>query len=102
MKVIKEMSGLIDEEIDDAEKYAHLAMVYKEEMPDIAELFFSLSLEEIKHMNMLHNAVVQVINKHKDDDDPRTEGMKLAHEFIHEQEIKKENKVRVLQAMFRE
>lgn len=102
MIIIKKLSDLIDEELNDAEKYAKLALEYKEEMPKIADLFFNLSLEELRHMSNLHNAVVEVINQYKDDPDPRTEGMKIAYDAIHEHEIAKEKGVRILQAMYRE
>jgi hypothetical protein len=63
---------------------------------------FSLSGEELKHMALLHNHVEKFIAQHKDDTDPRTEGMKLAHELLHEQAIEKEKSVKILQMMFRE
>lgn len=102
MKIIGELSDLIGDELCDAEKYAELALKFRESMPDAADLFYLISLEESKHMNLLHNYVVKLINQLKDNTEPLTEGMRLAYEHIHEQEIKKEQKVRALQAMFKE
>lgn len=101
MRVIKKLTELIDEELCDAEKYAKLALQYKEEYPDVAEMFNSLSGEELKHMGILHNAVTRLISQVKTND-TRTEGMKMAHEILHERAIEKEKSVRMLQAMFRE
>ena len=102
MRIIKKLTCLIDEELGDAEKYAKLALEYKDDHPTIAELFNSLSSEELKHMSYLHDAVVKLIAEHENDPDPRTEGMKLAHQLLHERAIEKEKEVRILRSMFRE
>ena len=102
MRIVKKLTELINEELCDAEKYAKLALEKKEQYPETAELFYSLSLEELKHMNALHNAVVKLIEPHIGDNDPRTQGMKIAHEILHEQAIEKEKEVKILQDMYRE
>ena len=102
MRIIKKLTQLIDEELCDAEKYAKLALENKETYPEEANMFYSLSLEELRHMNVLHDSVTRLIALHKDDPDPRTEGMKLAHEILHEHAIEKEKAVRMLQTMYRE
>ena len=102
MKIIGELSDLIDDELCDAEKYAKLALKFKESMPDVADLFYLISLEESKHMNLLHGYVVKLVNELRDNTEPLAEGMRLAYEHIHEHEIKKEQGVRSLQAMFKE
>ena len=102
MKIIKKLTCLIDEELHDAEKYANLALRYKDEDPEISALFYSLSIEETKHMNMLHDAVTKIIKGIKKEDDPRTEGMKIAYDLLHEKAIEKEKEVAILQSMYRE
>jgi len=101
MRIIKKLSELICEELGDSEKYAKLALELKDSMPDIAEMFYALSIDEMKHMGMLHNSVTRVISEHEEDPDPRTEGMKAAYEIIHEREIEWEKSVKILQSMYR-
>ena len=63
MKIIKTLSDKIHEEICDAKAYAKLAIEYKDERPDLARSFYNLSLQEMDHMNVLHNAVTDIINR---------------------------------------
>ena len=102
MKIIKKLSCFIDEEIGDAEKYARLALEYKDEDPALAQTFYTLSIDEMKHMTMLHESVVKLISQVQEEDDPRIEGMRMAYEVLHEKAIDDATKVRVMQNMFRE
>ena len=65
MKIIKEMCDYIDEELHDAEKYIKRGLEVKEEYPEVAELMNMLSGEEMRHMQMLHNQVVKLIDNYR-------------------------------------
>lgn len=104
MKIIKKLCDLIDEEIHDGKKYAKLALAHKDDDVALAEMFYNLSLEEMKHMNTLHNAVVKVINnvKAEQKDNPKIEGMQTIYDLLHERSINKAKEVQILQSMYRE
>ena len=102
MQIIKKLSRMIGEELEDAEKYAKCALEKRNEYPAIAEMFYSLSLEEMKHMQQLHNAVVKLIDEAKANGKTIPVGMQEMYELIHGQEIEHAAEIRMLQTMFRE
>ena len=102
MQIIKKLSKMIGEELDDAEKYARCALNHKDEDTSLAELFYSLSLEEMKHMEMLHKAVVKLIEEVRQSGRQIPEGMQETYDYIHEMNIEHAKEIRMLQTMFRE
>ena len=61
MKIIKCLSEKIEDELKDASEYVELAMKWRSEAPDVAELFYELSAEEMGHMEKLHEAAQEQI-----------------------------------------
>lgn len=97
MKLIKELVELIDEEVDGAEHYAKMSLIYKEDNPNLAKTVFDISNQEMSHVDMLHAEVVKLIEEHR-----RTHGeppapMMAVYNYMHEKHIEKANKVRLLQ-----
>lgn len=101
MKEIKLLMEHIEDELDDAHTYAELAVEYKHDDPELADLFYRLSGEEMNHMNALHKAVVSNIEDYrKKKGDPPAEMMAI-YNYLHQREIEKAEKVGVLQNIYK-
>lgn len=89
MKIIEKLCEMIDEEINDAMKYAKCASAYKDENPVLADTFIRLSEEEMKHMMTLHNQVIIIIDEYRRKNGEPPEAMKTVYDILHKRHIDK-------------
>ena len=102
MKIIKKLSDYIHEEIHDAGKYAESALIYKEDYPDVAAAMYLLSMEEIHHMQILHNLVTQIISDYRKEKGEPPADMLAIYNYVHEKLICEEKEVKIMQQMYKE
>ena len=101
MRLISELSDMIEEELNDAEKYIRCALDKKEDYPSLAATFHKLSLEEMTHVALLHDQVAALIaNYRKEHGDP-PEKMLGVYEYLHKKHIEHANEIKVLQGLFK-
>ena len=100
MEMIKQLSEKIDDELLDAEKYIKCAYKVDEQYPQVADVYYKLSLEEMNHVTMLHEAVVRIINDYKQKNDIPP-GMQTLYEYLHERQIKWAAKIKSKQEQFK-
>lgn len=100
MEIIKRISEKIDEELHDAEKYIKCAYKVEEEFPQLADTYYHLSLEEMKHVTMLHDSVVAIINDYKKDHEV-PEGMQVLYDYLHNRQIKWAAKIKAKQDQYK-
>lgn len=101
MKIIKELSEMIEEELEGAEEYAKNAVFYKTDNPMLAKTFYDISIEEMRHVDMLHNEVVSIIEKHKREHGEPPAPMLAVYEFLHKRNIEWAAEIRSYQNEFR-
>lgn len=102
MKLIKMLEEHIGEEIHDTKEYAKMAVEYKDEYPDLAELFYKLSAEEKRHADMLHDMAVNEIEKYRKMRGEPPAEMQAVYNYIHNQHMKKAEKAERYRAMYKE
>jgi len=101
MKIIKCLSEKIEEELEDASAYMDLAMRWKQEEPEVANLFYELSVEEMGHMEKLHKAVTEMIAKYRAANGEPPKEMMVLYDYLHEKHIRTATQIKIRQGMFR-
>jgi rubrerythrin len=101
MERLKLLFSLIDDELADSMKYGERAMHYKDTDPAMAELFYSLSLEEMKHKGMLHNQLVKEMNECIDNYPDKEESIKAVYDVLNEREVEWENSIKMYHSSYR-
>jgi len=100
MEIIRRISEKIDEELHDAEKYIKCAFKVREEYPQLANTYYQLSLEEMKHVTMLHDSVVKIINDYKRENEV-PEAMQILYDYLHDRQIKQAAKIKAKQEQYK-
>ena len=102
MKIIKCLSEKIEEELHDADEYVQLAMKWKKEQPEAAEVFYQLSTEEMGHVDKLHAVVTKLISEYRDRNGEPPAGMMMLYDYLHEKQVATAMAIKVRQKMYQE
>ena len=102
MKIIKKLSDMISEELKDAEKYVKCALNHKDTEKSLADTFYTLSNEEMRHVNMLHTEVVKIIEQYRREHGNPPESMQAVYDYLHEKQIEHAAEIKAMQAMYKE
>lgn len=102
MKIIKELSEMIEEELEGAEEYAKMAVMHRGDNPSLAKAFYDMSMDEMHHVSLLHDEVSKLIETHKREHGEPPAAMKAVYDYLHERQIEEANEVRMYQAEYRE
>jgi len=101
MKIIQKLSDMVDDELRDASRYANCAMKYKEENRGLADVFYTLSTEEMRHMDMLHGEVVKIIETYRREKGEPPPEMLAVYNYLHDKQIAKAGEVKAMQALYK-
>lgn len=96
MKKIEKLEKQIHEEYGDAEKYITCALLNKGMDENLADLYYDLATEEVKHANRLHDAVVKIIDEYKRSKGEPPKEMMTVYNILHERDIEYATKVKMM------
>ena len=101
MKDIQMLSDMIEEEIEDAGKYAKCALEYKETNSAMADTFFKLANEEIGHADSLHKQVMMLVSEYKKTVGEPPADMLAIYKYLHGKHIDKLSEVKVKLSLYK-
>ena len=101
MKLIQQLSDMIEDEIDGALDYAKKAVEFKEEHKKLADTLYNLSGEEMAHISRLHDEVVRLIDKYKAEKGEPPAGMMAIYDYLHKKHIAKVAEIKRYQEMYK-
>ena len=102
MLIIKELVKQIDEELKDARKYAEKAIKHKDEHKSLADIYYMLSMEEMKHVGILHGEVVKIIREYQEKSGETPAVMKAIWDWKHEEHIEEAHEIEMMQSAYKE
>ena len=101
MKIIERIADYISDELEGAEHYAKCALKHKDDHPQLAKVFYEISNEEMRHVHLLHEEAVKLIEEHKKTKGEPPAAMMAVWEYVHGKHIDEANEVRILQNEYR-
>lgn len=101
MKIIEKLSDMIEEELNDAEKYAKCALRDKEERPTLAQTYYNLAVDELKHMSMLHDEVTRIINEHRAQGHEVPVEMQAIYDYVHKKHIDRATAIKIIMESYK-
>lgn len=101
MKLIRELSEMIEDEVCDIKKYAKMADAVKEDHPQLANVLYTISTQEEGHQQMLHNEVVKIIAEYRKEHGEPPAAMLAVYEYVHKKHIDKLAEAKRYQDIYR-
>lgn len=101
MKEIKCLYANIRDEMEDAEKYANLALKYKDGDRELADTFENLSKQEVGHAEVLHEQAVRYIREYRSKHGEPPASMLAVYDWEHEHMIEDMAEVKRLHELYR-
>lgn len=85
MELIKQLAEQMEDEICDSKHYAKWAVEVKDKFPELAETLYTISLQEEKHRQMLHDATEKIISGKNAS---ISSDMLTIYDYLHKRQIK--------------
>jgi rubrerythrin len=87
MKLIRDLEEMIEEEIDGVRHYAKMAVELKDKHPSLAQVLYTISVQEDSHQSALHSEVVKIIEEHRRTKGEPPAAMMAVYDYMHKRHI---------------
>lgn len=101
MKIIKEIMEQMADELEGASEYIDYALKYKDTDKVLADMYYNMSIQELKHHDDLHAQIVRMIMDYRKEHGEPPVAMQAVYDWEHEKAISKAKEVRTAQAMYK-
>lgn len=101
MELMRMLSEMIEDELDDAEKYARKAVKFKESNPTLAKTFYDLSTDELRHMSLLHTESTRAAEQYRKEHGAPPADMQAVYDYLHERHIDHSKEVKAYQDLYK-
>jgi hypothetical protein len=101
MKIIKEISEQIEEEVEGALWYAKEAVMISHDHPGLAKTLHTIAGEELHHVDLLHGEVVKLIEAYRREHGDPPVAMMAVYEYLHKKQIDKVAEVKAVLEQYR-
>lgn len=102
MKIIQKLCDEINDELNGAKCYIKMALEYKSEYPDLSKTLYNISTQEMEHVKMLHDCVIDIIKDYREEHGEPPPDMMAVYEYVHKGQIEKSAHIKTLQTMYKE
>ena len=87
MKLIRDLTEMIEEEIDGVKHYAKMAAELKDDHPGLAQVLYTISTQEDTHQAALHKEVVKINQEYNRTHGEPPAAMMAVYDFMHKRHI---------------
>lgn len=78
-----------------------LALEVRNEYPEMARVLYTISLQEMEHMRMLHEGVANIIVRFRQEKGEPPENMMTIYNYLHDKQIEKAAEAKTIQGMYK-
>lgn len=101
LDTVEMLERRVAEEMHDAEEYAALALEYKKTDAELAQVFFTLSSEELRHATMLHEQAWRLVAARGNASDAESVAARAVYDYTTRRNVADMQDVSALHARFR-
>ena len=101
MELIRQLAAQMEDEICDSKHYAKWAVEVRNKYPELAETLYTISLQEEKHMQMLHDATEKIISGLKQKNVSISSDMLTIYDYLCKRQVKEREQALRYQELYK-